>query len=185
MSASRFGANRRFLAPRDSRDSRFEQPWGTGHLVCATLLSPVPPPGRPAGFTNAPPFRTALLDRAMSPGTRPCTDPGRLVAADFAGKSANSPSRPDGHASPRLPHGRSGPGRHGPGRRRAGRIIQLRKEDVVNTALPPLPRPELRLHKFPVQTIGQQQSKDVLEPTFCGSFKFIWCQTGYEMMRRD
>ena len=26
MSASRFGANRRFLAPRDSRDSRFEQP---------------------------------------------------------------------------------------------------------------------------------------------------------------
>ena len=27
MSASRFGPNRRFLAPRDSRDSRFEQPW--------------------------------------------------------------------------------------------------------------------------------------------------------------
>ena len=30
MSASRFGANRRSLAPRDSRDSRFEQPWPQG-----------------------------------------------------------------------------------------------------------------------------------------------------------
>ena len=36
MSASRFGANRRFLAPRDSRDSRFEQPCtAAGSVWCS------------------------------------------------------------------------------------------------------------------------------------------------------
>ena len=39
MRASRFGANRRFLAPRDSRDSRFEQPC-SGVVSDDPLFSP-------------------------------------------------------------------------------------------------------------------------------------------------
>ena len=51
-SASRLGANRRFLAPRDSRDSRFEQPCPPSSLIHTRYEAPRPlgpAKGRDAG----------------------------------------------------------------------------------------------------------------------------------------